>query len=191
MQTTELNAWLERWRAGDLNARDELLRAAYPRLELLARKMLHGFPNVRPVNDTQDVLQNAVLRLERSLRQVQPPPATTRAFFGLAALEIRRTLLDLARSPDARHPGERPRWDEMPDERAGSDDLERWTAFHEAVERLPAEEREVMGLVFYHGWTQKQAAELFGVTERTVGRWWHSACLRLQTLLNGKLPNSP
>src|SRR5262249_31686133 len=30
--------------------------------------------------------------------------------------------------------------------------LERWAAFHEAVETLPAEQREVVGLTFYHGW---------------------------------------
>jgi RNA polymerase sigma-70 factor (ECF subfamily) len=188
MQTTELNAWLARWRAGDLTARDELLHAAYPRLEFLARRMLHGFPNLRPMNDTQDVLQNAALRLERSLRQVDPPPATTRAFFGLAALEIRRALLDLARSHGVRLHAELPRPEEIADQRISVDDLERWTAFHEAVERLPATEREVVGLVFYHGWTQKQTAELFDVSERTVARWWHSACLQLQRLLDGKLP---
>lgn len=47
-------------------------------------------------------------------------------------------------------------------------ELERWAAFHEAVGRLPAEPREVFGLAFYHGWTQRQTAELFGVDERTV-----------------------
>src|SRR5262245_4056149 len=101
METVQLNDWLERWRAGDLRARDELVQAALPRLELLARKMLRGFPNVRPLNDTQDVVQNAAVRLLRSLRQVNPPPATTREFFGLAAAEIRRELLDLARSSQA------------------------------------------------------------------------------------------
>jgi RNA polymerase sigma factor (sigma-70 family) len=58
------------------------------------------------------------------------------------------------------------------------------------VECLPAEEREVVGLVFYHGWTQAKVAELFQVSERTVGRRWHSACLRLQQLLNSQLPTS-
>jgi RNA polymerase sigma factor (sigma-70 family) len=56
------------------------------------------------------------------------------------------------------------------------------------VARLPAEEREVMGLAFYHGWTQAQIAAIFHVSERTVARRWHSACLQLQTMLGGKLP---
>ncbi len=197
METVQLNDWLDRWRAGDLRARDELVRAALPRLELLARKMLRRFPNVRPLNDTQDVLQNAVLRLLRSLQQVDPPPANTRAFFGLAAMEIRRVLLDLARQGGAARrrglgrPGDALREEEPPEARDVVEDLERWAAFHEAVERLPVEEREVIGLAFYHGWTQARIAELLQVSERTVAGRWHSACLQLQTMLDGKLPGQP
>ena len=67
-------------------------------------------------------------------------------------------------------------------------ELDRWQALHEAVEKLPVEEREVFGLVFYHGWTQIQIAELLNVNERTVRRYWQSVCLRLSELLNGDLP---
>jgi RNA polymerase sigma-70 factor (ECF subfamily) len=196
MQTAQMNDWLLRWRAGDEQAREELLRAAYPRLEALAHTMLRGFPAVRRLNDTGDVVQNAVLRLMRTLRQIEPPPASTRDFFGLAAAEIRRELLDLARAlSTARRRGELaptgaggPAHDAI-DARDG--DLEWWTAFHEAVERLPAEEREVVGLVFYHGWTQGQVAELFGVSGRTVARRWFGACARLEKALGGRVPGSP
>ena len=44
---------------------------------------------------TDDVLQNAVVRLLRALEEVRPP--SVRAFFGLAATQMRRELLDLAR----------------------------------------------------------------------------------------------
>jgi len=197
MKTVQLNDWLERWRAGDLRARDELVQAALPRLELLARKMLRGFPNVRPLNDTQDVVQNAAVRLLRSLRQVNPPPATTREFFGLAAVEIRRELLDLARSSQAARRGDEGRARNvsagkgLADDRDLPEDLERWEAFHEAVARLPVAEREVIGLAFYHGWTQARIAELFQVSERTVARYWHRACLQLQNMLDGNLPGQP
>jgi RNA polymerase sigma factor (sigma-70 family) len=56
------------------------------------------------------------------------------------------------------------------------------------VDGLPVAEREVVGLVFYHGWTQAQIAELFQVDERTVRRRWQSACLRLNRLAGGELP---
>jgi RNA polymerase sigma factor (sigma-70 family) len=52
----------------------------------------------------------------------------------------------------------------------GAEEPERWSAFHKQVEQLPVEEREVVGLIFYHGWTQAPIAELFDVSERTVRR---------------------
>ena len=59
------------------------------------------------------------------------------------------------------------------------EDLERWCLFHQQVEQLPPEEREVVGLIFYHEWTQAQVAELFQVNVRTVRRRWESAMQKL------------
>ncbi len=36
-----------------------------------------------------------------------------------------------------------------------------------------------MSLIFYHGWTQLQVAELFEVNVRTVRRWWEAALVKL------------
>ena len=47
------------------------------------------------------------------------------------------------------------------------------------MEKLPAEQREVVGLIFYHGWKQAQVAELFRVSERTVRRGWESSLRQL------------
>ena len=69
-------------------------------------------------------------------------------------------------------------------------DLDRWCALHEAIEKLPVEEREAFGLAFYHGWTQPQIAELFGVDERTIRRRWRAACRALHNALGGDLPQS-
>jgi RNA polymerase sigma-70 factor (ECF subfamily) len=66
---------------------------------------------------------------------------------------------------------------------ATSEDLELWVRFHQAVDELPVEEREVVGLVFYHGWTQVRIAELFNVDERTIRRRWTNACERLRTMV--------
>jgi RNA polymerase sigma-70 factor (ECF subfamily) len=197
--TTQLHAWIERIRAGDAAARDELVRTVLRRLEGLARKMLRRFPAVARWNETADVLQNALLRLLRSLEVVTPD--STRAFFCLAAEQVRRELLDLTRRYARRPRGTPGNPDTLPPpgdtglqapaEPAAPDDaseLDRWTAFHEAVERLPTEEREVVGLIFYHGWTQAQVAELFGVHERTVRRRWHAACVRLNEFLGGTFP---
>src|ERR1700694_2240596 len=93
--TTELQGYLERMRDGDAAARDELLRPVCGRLERLTRKMLKAYPTVQRWEDTGDVFQNATMRLLRSLQEVRPD--STRAFFGLAAEQLRRELLGLAR----------------------------------------------------------------------------------------------
>jgi DNA-directed RNA polymerase specialized sigma24 family protein len=47
----------------------------------------------------------------------------------------------------------------------------------------------VFELVYYHGWTRVQVAELSRVDERTVRRRWRSACLRLGEALGGDFPS--
>jgi RNA polymerase sigma factor (sigma-70 family) len=181
----QLSGLVDRLRAGE-EAREELIRVALGRLERLTRKMLRGFPAVRRWEETGDVLQNTLIRLDRALRAIVPE--SSRAFFGLAAEQIRRELLDLVRHYSgplglgrncrggiAGQAGEHTVGADPADARDDPDDLERWAAFHAAVERLPVNEREVVGLVFYQGWTQAQVAELFCVSERTVRRWWERA----------------
>src|SRR5215831_8048244 len=94
-QTLQVQAYLDRLRGGDEGARAELLNCACERLRRLTRKMIKGYPRVHRWEQTDDVLQNAVIRLERTLRQL--PVETARDFFRLAALHIRRELLDLAK----------------------------------------------------------------------------------------------
>ena len=193
-QTTQLAEWVARMRGGDAAARDELIRGFHGRLELLARKMLHSFPDVARWVETEDVLQNAMIRLLRALESVQPE--STRQFFGLAAEQMRRELIDLARhyyGPEglgANHDSvgtafddSRPGFDPPAAADTSSNSLEHWRRFHEEVERLPVREREVVGLVFYHRWKQAQVAELFQVDVRTVRRWWESALVTLHRAL--------
>src|SRR5271169_3282825 len=93
--STQIRLCIDRLRSGDRSARDELLGHASERLTRLTRKMLRDFPGVKRWEQTDDVLQNAALRLCRALGEVQP--ATVADFFRLAAAQIRRELLDLAR----------------------------------------------------------------------------------------------
>ena len=72
---------------------------------------------------------------------------------------------------------------EPADEGPTPEDMERWCAFHREVERLPAEEREVVGLIYYHGWTQAAVAEHLSMSKRTVQRHWAAAMLHLHALL--------
>lgn len=197
-QTMQLQGWLERLRGGDPGAADELLRHVSGRLQRLARQMLKGHPAVRRWVQTDDVLQGALLRLLRAVRTVQP--GSMRDFFGLATQQIRRELIDLARhyygpqgaganhashGPDdgQPHPAADP-----PDPAAEPGSLAEWREFHEKIDTLPEELREVVGLLFYQGLTQAEAASLLGVTVRTVQRRWNAALVRLHDTLQGHWP---
>jgi RNA polymerase sigma-70 factor (ECF subfamily) len=116
------------------------------------------------------------MRLTEALRQ--ETPKSVRDFFGLAAVQIRRVLLDLARS-HARRPAE-PLAADPSDLADDSSELDRWTRLHEAVEQLPTELRDVFSYTFYHGWKQAQIAEVLEISDRQVRRLWVEACRRLK-----------
>lgn len=192
LETVLLHQYVQRWQQGDVIAANELLQSVGQRLEQLARRMLRGYPNVRAWADTADVYQGAVVRLLSTLQKLQPE--STRSFFNLAAVHIRRELLDLARRftnlGKLIHPlpGCSDGAEQIPAPSVGLDELELWSRFHLAVGALPVEEREVFSLSFYHGWTQQQIANLFDVHVRTIRRRWQSACLQLNCRLDGHLP---
>src|SRR5262245_47400008 len=94
-RTETLQPLLDRLAAGDGKAADDLIAHALERLRRLARKMLRDNPAVRRWEETDDVLQKSTMRLCRALKAVKP--ATVKAFLGLAATQIRRELIDLAR----------------------------------------------------------------------------------------------
>jgi RNA polymerase sigma-70 factor (ECF subfamily) len=83
--TTEIQLRLDRLRAGDESARDELLDIAGVRLGRVARKMLRGYPGVRRWEQTDDIVQNAALRLCRALKDIRPE--SVRSFLSLAAVQ--------------------------------------------------------------------------------------------------------
>jgi RNA polymerase sigma-70 factor (ECF subfamily) len=194
--TTQVRLQLDRLRAGDEASRDELLRISCRRLGRLARKMLRSFPGVRRWEQTDDVLQNAALRLWRALDAVQP--ASVHEFITLAAVQIRRELIDLARHYDGplgagrHHVGQGGPDDSGAPPEPGTDThdpahLATWTEFHHVVEALPDEEKEIVDLLWYQGLPQADAAALLGVTERVVRYRWRLARLKLHERLGGRL----
>ena len=93
--TARLQQCLERLQAGDENARSELLAGVCERLGRLTRAMLGDYRRLLRWEQTDDVLQGALLRLHRALETVRP--GTLREFYRLAAVQVRRELIDLAR----------------------------------------------------------------------------------------------
>jgi RNA polymerase sigma-70 factor (ECF subfamily) len=194
--TAVLGRWLERLRQGveaaSAEARNEVINHTGARLEALTRRMLRRYPRLRRWEQTGDVLQNAVLRLHRSLATVRPE--SPRQFYGLAAAQIRRELIDLTRhhfGPEGaavHHHTDRPgqaggQGANPADPDGGPATMAEWSEFHEKVAELPGPEREVFDLLWYEGLTQVEAAAVLGVTERTIKNRWRSAKLGLQRLL--------
>jgi RNA polymerase sigma factor (sigma-70 family) len=194
-QSTELDHCLELIRRGDPNARTEVITIACERLRRLTRRMLRGFPGVQRWSQTDDVLQGAMMRLHRSLAEIRPE--SVRRFFGLAATQIRRELIDLARhhygsmGAGAQHhsdAGEAAA--ASPDQHYEPTTMEDWTAFHEQIDRLPSDQREVFDLIWYKGLTQPVAAEILGISLATLKRRWQSARILLHDSLKDGVPVS-
>jgi RNA polymerase sigma factor (sigma-70 family) len=200
--STQIQDCIDRLRSGEASARDDLLAHALDRMTRLTRKMLRDFPEVHRWEQTDDVIQNAAVRLCRALEEVKP--ATVAEFFGLAAAQIRRELLDLARRYSGAH-GRAARHDvvypaagdvgnssnappQPSDTTHDPDRLAAWTEFHSQVERLPAEEREAFDLVYYQGLSHAEVAAVVGVSERTSKRRWQAARLRVSDAMEGRLP---
>ena len=184
---TELQGLIDLANAGDSASREALLDHACDRLLRLTRKIFHSSGDLRRWEETGDVFQNSLLRLHRALSATKVE--SVRHFFNLAALQIRRELIDLARhhfGPEGiahNHHTDQ----QAPDEAGGSlhgkaeepEDLADWTEFHQRVESLPEDEREIVNLLFYEALTQEDAAQLLAVNVRTVKRRWQSVRLKL------------
>jgi RNA polymerase sigma factor (sigma-70 family) len=188
-------------RRGDSEARSRLVEHACERLRRLASRMLDGYPGVRRWEQTDDVLHNALIRLCRALEAT--PPESARHFYNLAALQVRRELIDLAhhhqgpQGHGAKHHtdggGKAP--DDQggalsvrADDAGGPSSLEGWRLFHERVEALPEEEREIFDLLWYEGLSQEEAAAVLGASVRTVKRRWQSARMMLFEAMGGAPP---
>jgi RNA polymerase sigma-70 factor (ECF subfamily) len=169
----------------------ELLDGAVRRLHHLCASLLHrSYPRLTrpPLNLQADELLGAVVeRLLKALREARP--ATVRQFFSLAAQHMRWELNDLARRLDegafAEELGDRP----VPAP-AGSDSALSPDArlMLDAIGELPDDDREAFDLVRIQGLTQPEAAEVLGVSVKTVQRRLNHARLLLADALDDLRP---
>ena len=196
-----LAACLDRLAAGDLAARDVMIELVAGRLRTLAHRMLARFPRVRRWEETDDLFQNAALRLHRTLGQMRL--TEPRSVIALAVTALRRELLDLARkhagplSYAANHGtnvirnarGDTAESERHIDRAASADEpLDRWTAFHEAVDALDGEHRDVFHMVWFLGCDQRTIAAALGCSTRTVKTRWREAREAVRRRLDGDPP---
>ncbi len=179
-------------------ARAALVGIAAERMQAIARRMLAGAPQVRRWTETDDVVQNALVRLYRALGGMVPNDP--QHFVRLAALQVRRELIDLTRrlrNPEAFAANHDTNVIGDGSHRvegavAGNADepprLAEWTRFHETVEALPEEERNLFGMVWYLGLSQDEIADLLGCSPRTVRRRWNDAKVAFTTAFRDEPP---
>ena len=160
--------------------------------------MLHrDFPRVRPLEQTADVLQKALIQLDKALLD-KVIPSTLDEFFGLAAHIIRRELLGLIRhyyGPQgmAQHikSGARPEGDlgslsDDPGILAARKDF--LLELHHRAEDLPEELRKVFELHAYDDLSLAETAQVLNISARTARRHWADACKMLRDALGDEIP---
>lgn len=203
-QTRAIQSWISRFTRGDETALEELLRLCSDRMTRLTRKMKRDFPGVARWEQTEDVFQQAAIRLFRALESVELHDA--QHFLRLMATQIRRELIDMSRryhgpqGMGAHHLTQRNVSERDTDGRQLAFDpaevtgdpraIESWGEFHELIEHLPDAEREVVDLLWYHEMTQEEAAEVLQISSRQVRRLWRNAKFLLNEKLEGRFPGS-
>jgi RNA polymerase sigma factor (sigma-70 family) len=150
-----------------------LLDRAFLRLQRFCATLLHhDYPRLTrpPLNLQTDELLGAVVeRLLKALRQARP--RTVREFFALAGQHMRWELNDLARRLDNQPVAVELREGQLPAPASSDCGLSPGCRrMLEAIDSLPADEREAFDLVRIQGLTYAEAAELLGVAPKTVQR---------------------
>jgi RNA polymerase sigma-70 factor (ECF subfamily) len=169
-----------------------LLDRAVRRLQLLCAGLLYkSYRRLTqpPLNLQTDELLGAVVeRLLKALRDARP--RTVRQLFAIANQHMRWELNDLARRLDQEPASEEMREELVPapvPSRSGlTPDGVRML---EAIDALPEDERETFDLVRVQGLTQSEAAELLGITTRTVRRRLNRSVLFLTQQLDDLRPS--
>jgi RNA polymerase sigma factor (TIGR02999 family) len=171
-RVNDVTRLLQEMAGGDARAGDKLIALVYGELRRMAAHQMGSQAN-QTLQPTA-LVHEAWLRLGgEHLRGGQ-----NRAhFFATAATAMRSILIDRARRRKAqRHGGGRERVSLNDIDLAGgntSDD--QILAVHEVLEKLAADypqHAELVKLRYFAGLSVKEAADVLGVSEPTVHRWW-------------------
>ena len=173
----------------------DLLARSVNRLHLLCATLLfRSYPRLTrpPLNlQADEMLSSVVERLLKALKGVRPP--TVRQFFALANQHMRWELNDLARRLDKEDAAVELRESAVPApaESTGSQLSPNTRRILETIENLPEEEREAFNLVRIQGLSQPEAADILGVSPKTVQRRLNRGLMLLSEKLGDLQPAPP
>lgn len=175
-----------------------LMEYCHDRVSWLAVRLLPGFARVARHERPSDVAQEAMMGLWQALQTARPE--SERHLMLLAGKKVRETLHDLARKhAGQRHGvGNQQSQGDVPAEQhaalaaaadmPGPATLDDWTRFHNAIDALPDDEREVMHLKWFVGLSEEEAASVLGRSRSTVQRQWGPAKSRINEALGRERP---
>jgi RNA polymerase sigma factor (TIGR02999 family) len=178
---------LRRWSQGDTQALSELIPIVYNELRRLANYYLQQEGNAQTLQGTA-LVHEVYLRL---CRQEEPNWESRAHFFAVAGRMIRRLLVDHARERSAlkRGSGKRAPFEEALTIPAPPDlDL---VALDESLTKLAAlhpRKSEIVEMRFFGGLTEREIAQVLGISEATVRLDWSLARAWLFRDLEGQAP---
>jgi RNA polymerase sigma-70 factor (ECF subfamily) len=173
-----------------------LLSSSARRLHLLSATLLHrSYPRLSkpPMNlEAEEMLSGVVERMMKALRKVHP--RTVREFFALVNQHMRWELNEFARRLDREA-----RAVELRESSVGSPVTAESSSrispnaarIMQAIESLPQDERETFCLVRVQGMTHADAAEVLGVSAKTVQRRLARTLPLLAAQLQDLRPDAP
>jgi len=158
---------------GDAGAADRLMEEAYTELRRMAAQRMASSAGDQTLQPTA-LVHEAWLKLGGEQMRGWN---NRNHFFAAAATAMRSILVDRARSRKAlRHGGGQERVAlhevEIADGATCDDQL---LAVHEALDKLAAEDpqkAELVKLRYFAGLSVEEAAQVLGVSEATIARWW-------------------
>lgn len=175
--------------------KDQIVSRAYSRLRIIARKILGSYDRYELDEETDGLVAEAYLRINRSLEDLCPE--SVRQFLALSALQMRRHLLDKLRKIHGRGAQSRPFVVSLDGNQpsagnsalpvANRPSLPAWTSLDilEALDELEERERDCLIMQHWYGFTHQEIAELLGISTKTVQRTSNLAFIKLSELLKG------
>ncbi len=171
----EITKILDDWNDGKDDAKDRLLPYVYDELKRQARIFMSRERGNHTLQPTA-LVHEAFLRLSK---QSGVDWKNRQHFFGIASRLMRQILVDHARAKSTAKRGNKPILFSLDDIQVS---IEQRAAsivdLHEALENLEKmDERQakIVEMRFFGGLSNKDIAEALDISERTVGREWHSA----------------
>ena len=173
---TAQNALIDRARAGDQAALEALLREVQPQLYRFSMKMC------RHTEDAEDVLQDSMMTLARTVRDFRGASSLSTWLFSVArsfCIKKRRKSKfapEHEESLEGLAPGEREGIvGSEPDPHAQAENAQVWRQVQAAIQQLDPDHREVLVLRDIEGLRAKEVAEVVGISVAAVKSRLHRA----------------